>query len=84
MLACLPFGLLAGLLLGRKKNKAVLQRLGMRCLFLMAAAFTVGASGCGGLTTTATAPGTYTIKVVGTGQGSGITETQTITLVVTQ
>jgi hypothetical protein len=43
-----------------------------------------GISGCSGLSTSATQPGTYTIKVVGTGQGTGVSETQTVTLVVTE
>ena len=82
-LCFLPFGLFLGLLAG-KKGRAARQRLGMMCMLAVAIAFAVGVSGCGGLNTTGTAPGTYTIKVVGTAQGSGITETQTITLVVTQ
>ena len=40
--------------------------------------------GCGGLSTADTAPGSYTIKVVGTGQTTGVSETQTLKLVVTQ
>jgi hypothetical protein len=56
----------------------------MLLTFAVALALAIGVSGCSGLTTTGTAPGTYTFKVVGTGQSSGITETQTITLVVTQ
>ena len=83
LLCCLPFGLLLGLIGGRK-SRAFRQRLGMLCMFAAAIAFAMGVSGCGGLNTNGTAAGTYTIKVVGTGQGSGITETQTITLVVTQ
>jgi len=43
-----------------------------------------GLIGCGGLSTAATAPGSYTIKVVGTGQTTGVSETQTLKLEVTQ
>jgi hypothetical protein len=74
-LCCLPFGLLAGLL--RRK-------VGTLIIFAVAVAFTLGASGCSGLSTNGTAPGSYTFKIVGTGQSSGISETQTITMVVTQ
>jgi hypothetical protein len=82
-LCWLPLGLLAGLLRS-KQGRAARRKLGMLLLFAMAGALAIGISGCGGLSTTGTAPGTYTIKVVGTGKNSGITETQTITLVVTQ
>jgi len=82
-LCCLPLGLLAGLL-RRKQGRAALRNLGMLLIFATALALTIGISGCSGLSTGATTPGTYTFKVVGTGVGSGITETQTITLVVTQ
>jgi sugar lactone lactonase YvrE len=78
-LCWLPIGLLAGFL-GRKRG-------GMFVLFLLAAgmmALAGGVSGCSGLSTSATQPGTYTIKVVGTGQGTGASETQTVTLVVTE
>jgi len=82
-LCWIPLGLLAGLL-RRKGGRASRRWLGMMGLFAMAVAFTMGVSGCAGLSTNGTAPGTYTFKIVGTGQSSGITETQTITLVVTQ
>jgi hypothetical protein len=55
-----------------------------RIFFAVGIAFTLGASGCSGLSTNGTAPGSYTFKIVGTGQSSGISETQTITMVVTQ
>jgi hypothetical protein len=56
----------------------------MLLIFALTMALTMGLSGCSGLSTAGTAPGTYTIQVVGTGQSSGLTETQTITLIVTQ
>jgi hypothetical protein len=74
-LCCLPLGLFAGLL-RRKPGRLI--------LFAVAVGFTLGASGCSGLSTNGTAPGSYTFKIVGTGQSSGISETQTITMVVTQ
>jgi sugar lactone lactonase YvrE len=79
-LCCLPLGLLAGLL----RRRAALRNLGVFCLCAAALALTISVSGCSGLTTGSTAPGTYTFKVVGTAAASGLTETQTITLVVTQ
>ena len=82
-LCWLPLGLLAGLL-RNKQGRAARRNLGMLLAFAMTIALTIGISGCSGLTTTGTAPGTYTFKVIGTGQSSGITATQTITLVVTQ
>jgi hypothetical protein len=82
-LCWLPLGLLAGLLRS-KTGRAARRELRMLLIFATALAFAIGISGCSGLSTTGTAPGTYTIKVVGTGQNSGISETQTITLVVTQ
>jgi large repetitive protein len=78
-LCCLPLGLLAGLLPGKRRRK-----LGMLLVFTIAIALAMGVSGCSGLSTNGTAPGTYTFKIVGTGQSSGISETQTVTLVVTQ
>jgi large repetitive protein len=82
-LCCLPVGLLAGLL-RRKEGRTLRRTLGMLILFAVAIALTLGASGCSGLSTNGTAPGSYTFTIVGTGQSSGISETQTITMVVTQ
>jgi large repetitive protein len=82
-LCCLPLGLLAGLL-RRKGGRSLRCTLGMMIFFAVGIAFTLGASGCSGLSTNGTAPGSYTFKIVGTGQSSGISETQTITMVVTQ
>jgi hypothetical protein len=82
-LCWIPLGLLGGLL-RRKPGRASRRWLGMLSIFAMAVTLTVGLSGCSGLNTNGTAPGTYTFKIVGTGQNSGISETQTITLVVTQ
>ena len=82
-LCWLPFGLLAGLLRS-KYARLARHKLGILLIFAITMALTIGLSGCSGLSTAGTAPGTYTIQVVGTGQSSGMTETQTITLVVTQ
>ena len=76
-LCWLPIGVLAGLLRRRRGAMLIL-------LVASALAVTGGIAGCGGLSSAATVPGTYTIQVVGTGQGTGVSETQTITLVVTQ
>jgi hypothetical protein len=73
-LCWLPIGLLAGLLRRRRGFAAAAGTI----LLLMALV------GCGGLSTADTAPGSYTIKVVGTGQTTGVSETQTLKLVVTQ
>ena len=82
-LCCLPLGLLAGLL-RRKEGRTLRRTLGMLIFWAVAVAVTLGASGCSGLSTNGTPPGSYTFKIVGTGQSSGISETQTITMVVTQ
>jgi hypothetical protein len=82
-LCWLPLGLLAGLLRS-KQGREARRKLGMLLIFAIAITPAIGISGCSGLSITGTAPGTYTIKLVGTGQNSGITQTQTITLVVTQ
>ncbi len=79
----LPLGLLAGIL-RRRKDMAAHRRLSILLILATALALTISVVGCSGLNTRGTAPGTYTIKVVGTGQGSGMTQTQTVTLVVTQ
>ena len=73
-LCWLPIGLLAGLLRRRRGFAAAAGTI----LLLMALV------GCGGLSTADTAPGSYTIRVVGTGQTTGVSETQTLKLVVTQ
>jgi hypothetical protein len=83
----LPLGLLAGIL-RRREDKAARRMLSIflsiSLILATAMALTISVVGCSGLSTRGTAPGTYTIKVVGTGQGSGMTQTQTVTLVVTQ
>jgi hypothetical protein len=82
-LACLPLGLLAGLLRSKKAGPAR-RSLGVLFAFAIAIALSVGTSGCGGLTISGTPPGTYKLQVVANGQVSGVTETQNITLIVTQ
>jgi hypothetical protein len=79
----LPLGLFAGIL-RRREDTAARRRLSIFLILATAMALTISVVGCSGLSTRGTAPGTYTIKVVGTGQGSGMTQTQTVTLVVTQ
>jgi hypothetical protein len=74
LLCWLPIGLLAGLL---RRRRGFIAAAGTILLLILLV-------GCGGLSTADTAPGSYTIKVVGTGQTTGVSETQTLKLVVTQ
>ncbi len=83
LLCCLPIGLLLALL-QRRKHRAARRRFGTLVAFAFALAIVINVTGCSGLSTSGTPPGTYSFKVVGTGQGSGTTQAQAITLVVTQ
>ena len=83
LLCGLPLSLLIGLL-RRKQRNAARRKIGTLLVFAIAFALTISVTGCNGLSTSGTPPGTYTFKVVGTGQGSGLTQAQNITLVVTQ
>ena len=83
LMCVLPFGLLT-FLLGRKERNLARGKLGKLLIFTVALAFSFGVTGCSGLSTSSTPPGTYTFKIVGTGQGSSTTQAQTVTLVVTQ
>ena len=83
LLCCLPAGLLLALL-RRREQSAKQRRLGTLLLLLIGLAVSMTASGCGGLSTNGTPPGTYSFRVVGTGQGSTTTQAETVTLVVTQ
>ncbi len=83
LLCGLPLGLLA-LVLGRKRRGETRKKLATLLMFAMAFALATGLTGCSGLSTSGTPPGTYHFSVVGTGQGSGTTQTQNVTLVVTQ
>lgn len=83
LLCGLPLGLLVGLLRSKGRD-ASRRKLGTLLMVAIAFALTIGVTGCSGLSTSGTPPGTYAFKVVGTGQGSGITQAQNITLVVTQ
>ncbi len=83
LLCGLPFGLLVWLLRHKERN-AARRKLGTLLVVALAFALTTGLTGCSGLTTSGTPPGTYKFTLVGTGQGSGTTQTQIITLVVTQ
>ena len=60
------------------------KKIGTLLVFALGLALTVNVTGCSGLTTSGTSPGTYQFKVVGNGQGSGTTQAQNVTLVVTQ
>ncbi len=83
LFCCLPIGLL-NCLLRRSQSKGLRRQLGALLVLAITLAMTAGISGCSGLSTSGTPPGTYTFQVVGTGQGSGTTQAQTVNLVVTQ
>lgn len=53
-------------------------------LVLFAAAASIGATGCGGLSINSTPAGTYTFQVTAVGQGTGASQSQAVTLVVGQ
>jgi len=82
-LAWLPAGLLLGLCVSRRRRRWLrsMPALLLGCVALLA---TLTASGCAGLQTQSTPPGTYTFKVTAAGQGTGATQSQNITLTVTQ
>jgi sugar lactone lactonase YvrE len=81
MLAFLPAGLLLGLgLFGGKRNRRKLMGL---MVLAFAAALTMTATGCSGLQTQHTPPGTYTFTVTAQGTGTGVSESQAVTLTVT-
>ena len=81
LLLCFPpAGLLAFILLGKGRRKRLPTLLAL--LLTLAVAGTL--TGCSGLQTSGTPPGTYTFRIIGTGQGSNTTQAQTVTLVVTQ
>ena len=83
LFCCLPLGLLLGLL-RHKEGNAARKKIGTLLMFALAFILTMNTTGCSGLNTSGTPPGTYHLKVVGTGQGSGTTQAQDVTLVVTQ
>ena len=79
----LPLGMILGLLRHKERN-ATRKKIGTLLMFALAFGLTMDMTGCSGLTTSGTPPGTYQFKVIGTGQGSGTTQVQNVTLVVTQ
>ena len=82
LICFLPMGVLLGVA-GRKRRH--LRRTWGTLLFLaVTCATAICVTGCSGLTTSGTPPGTYSFKVIGRGQGSGTTEAQTVTLTVTR
>lgn len=82
-LCWLPAGVLL-CLLRRRQRRASRRKFGSLLALLLAFAVSMSATGCSGLSTSGTPPGTYSFKVVGTGQGSGTTQAQAVTLVVAQ
>lgn len=79
-LCFLPGAFLAGLLFLRRRRRPLLGLL----LLLCAVTATLGATGCSGLQTSGTPPGTYSFKISASGQQTGITETQVMTMTITQ
>ena len=78
-LAFLPAGLLLGFGLFSKRRR----KLASMALIAFVAAITVAASGCSGLQTKSTPPGTYTFTITAQGTGTGVSESQAVTLTVT-
>ncbi|MES2391862.1 MAG: Ig-like domain repeat protein [Acidobacteriota bacterium] len=79
VLAFLPAGLLLGFGLFNKRRR----KLASLALVAFVAAITMVASGCSGLQTKSTPPGTYTFTITAQGQGTGVSESQAVTLTVT-
>ncbi len=75
LLCGVPTLLLIGVL--RRKRKLACAWVSLACMAMMI-------SGCSGLQSASTAPGTYTFKVTASGVGSGATQSQVLTLTVTQ
>jgi len=79
-LCFLPGAFLAGLFFLRRRRRPLLGLL----LLLCAVTATLSVTGCSGLQTSGTPPGTYTFKISASGQNTGITETQVMTMTITQ
>jgi hypothetical protein len=80
VLAFVPASLLLCLVFFKSRRRSI----PMLILLFCAMAGTLGAIGCGGLTTNSTPAGTYNFKVTAYGTGTGATKTQDVTLIVTQ
>jgi ABC-type glycerol-3-phosphate transport system substrate-binding protein len=53
-------------------------------LLIALSAVALVTTGCGGISTTSAAPGTYTIQVVASGITTGVVETQNVSLTITR
>jgi len=80
MMCLLSLGAFLGLPCLRSRRRPALVYLLAACAFVTA----LGASGCSGLTTNGTPPGSYTFNVTAVGQGTGATTVQLMTLTVVQ
>ncbi len=78
----LPLTLLMGFGLWRRGGRR--SKLPALLLAAFAFALSLAVTGCAGLSTAGTPPGTYTFLVTAVGKGTGATQSQTVTLTVTQ
>jgi hypothetical protein len=77
----LPFSILFGWIFRRQRKRMAALTI---ALAIVLSAMALGTTGCNGISTTSTAPGTYTIQVVGSGTTTGVVETQNVSLTITQ
>ena len=80
---CLPGSFLFGSLHQRKTQRKHRRRL-LSCVTAAVAITVLTISGCSGLSSNGTAPGTYHFQITGTGTATGITHTVDVTLKVTE
>ena len=79
---CLPFSLFFGWAVWRFRRRYAIVLTAMLVLLLSGAALLV--TGCGEISYTSAAPGTYVIQVTGVGSNSDIAHYQNVTLKITQ
>lgn len=82
LLISLPLTLLMSFILWRTGRNR--RKLPVLLLAMFSAILTFSVTGCAGLSSSGTPPGTYTFLVTASGKGSGATQSKTITLTVTQ
>ncbi|MGA3264583.1 MAG: hypothetical protein ABSC47_11125, partial [Terracidiphilus sp.] len=78
----LPFSLFFGWVLWRFRRRHATVLTTVLVLLLSSAVMLI--TGCSGLGSSAAAPGTYVIQVVGIGENSDVTHYQNVTLVITK
>jgi hypothetical protein len=81
LMCFLPGALLTGFMMWRKRRRMPMLA---TLLMLCAMVATLSSTGCAGLTTQGTPPGTYSFQVTAYGQGTGASESQVMTLTVTK